>query len=130
MTEGFDSIVTQLEHQKTAIERALAALREIDGVAAPSETGPPSGAPAKRRGRPKGTGGNLRSEGQRKRWAAKKAAVAAPTVASKKAAPRKPQFTPEGLQKLAEAMKRRWAVKRAAAAAKKAGSKRAKKKVA
>jgi len=130
MTEGFGSIVAQLEHQKTAIEQALAALREIEGDVAPAATASSSGAPAKRRGRPKGTGRNLRSEGQRKRWAAQKAAVAAPTVASKKAAPRKPQFTPQGLQKLAEAMKRRWGVKRAAAAAKKAGRKHATKKVA
>jgi hypothetical protein len=128
MTEGFDSIVAQLEHQKTAIERALAALREVEGIAAPAATAPSSIAPAKRRGRPKGSGLNLRSEGQKKRWAAKKAAVAAPPAASKKAAPRKPQFTPEGLQKLAEAMKKRWAVKRAAA--KKAGRKGATKKVA
>jgi hypothetical protein len=128
MTEGFDGIVAQLEHQKTAIERALAALREVEGVAAPAATASSSGAPAKRRGRPKGTGRNLRSEGQKKRWAAKKAAVTAAPAASKKAAPRKPQFTPEGLQKLAEAMKKRWAVKRAVA--KKAGSKRATKKVA
>ena len=128
MTEGFDSILAQLEHKKTAIERALAALREVEGVAAPITTGSSSGAPAKRRGRPKGTGGNRRSEGQMKRWAAKKAALAAPLVASKKTAPRKPQFTPEGLQKLAEAMKKRWAVKRAAA--KKAGRKGATKKVA
>jgi hypothetical protein len=130
MTEGFGSIVAQLEHQKTAIERALAALREVEGVAAPAAIASSSSAPAKRRGRPKGTGLNRRSEGQKKRWAAKKAAVAAPPVALKKVAPRKPQFTPEGLQKLAEAMKQRWAVKRAAAKAKKAGRKRATKKVA
>jgi hypothetical protein len=130
MTEGFGSIVAQLEHQKTAIEQALAALREIEGVVAPAATASPSSAPAKRRGRPKGSGLNRRSEGQKKRWAAKKAVVAAPPVASKKAAPRKPQFTPEGLQRLAEAMKKRWAVKKAAAEAKKAGRKRAAKKVA
>jgi hypothetical protein len=128
MTEGLGSIVAQLEHQKTAIEQALAALREVEGVVAPAAASSSSSAPAKRRGRPKGSGGNRRSEGQKKRWAAKKAAVAAPPAASKKTAPRKPQFTPEGLRKLAEAMKRRWAVKRAAA--KKAGRKRATKKVA
>ena len=114
MTEGFDGIVAQLEHQKTAIERALAALREVEGVAAPAATASSSGAPAKRRGRPKGTGRNLRSEGQKKRWAAKKAAEATLDATPQKIAPRKVRLTPDGRKKLAEAMKRRWAVKRAA----------------
>jgi hypothetical protein len=104
MTEGFAGIITQLEQQKTAIERALVALREVDGMDTPASAA--SRAPAKRRGRPK------------------KAAEATPVETLRTAAPRKPQFTPAGRQKLAEAMKQRWAAKRAAAAVKKAGRKK------
>ena len=52
--EGFDSIIAQLERQKEAIDRALAALRWIEGTQ--KEVG------------------NARSIGQKKRWAAKNAA--------------------------------------------------------
>ena len=39
--DGLTSIIAQLEKQKTAIERALTALREIDGVE-PAGQAPPS----------------------------------------------------------------------------------------
>ncbi len=128
MSEGFAGIIDQLERRKTAIERALAALRDIEGTEAPASAQSFAVAPAKRRGRPKGTGLNRRSEGQKKRWVAKKAAEAAPAEAPQKPVARKVAFTPEGRQRLAEAMRRRWAVKRAASAVKKAGRKRAAKK--
>jgi hypothetical protein len=93
----------QLEQQKAAIDRALAALREVDG----GET--VLSAPTKRVATK-----TSRSEGQRKRSAAKKAAEAAPVEAPDTASP-KSRVTPEGRQKLADAMKQRWAAKRAAA---------------
>ncbi len=34
MTEGIKGIIAQLEHQRAAIDRALAALREIEGIEA------------------------------------------------------------------------------------------------
>jgi hypothetical protein len=79
------NIISQLENQREAIERALGALREIAGTAAPA---------AKKRGRPpkKRRGGkrHMSAEGRariaeatRKRWADKRAAEAA---AEKKAA--------------------------------------------
>jgi hypothetical protein len=116
MEDGLNGVIAQLERQKTAVEHALAALRDVEGIGAPASA---ASVPAKRRGRPKGSGSDKRSEGQKKRWAEKKAAQAAPAAMPQKSAPRKPQFTPQGLEKLAEAMRQRWAVKRAAAAAKK-----------
>jgi hypothetical protein len=116
MTDGFASIIDQLERQKAAIERALAALREVEGTATAA---PASREPATRNATSSGRR-NRRSEAQKKRWAAKKAAETAPSA---KAAPRKVRLTPEGRERLAEAMKRRWAVKRAASAVKKAGRK-------
>jgi hypothetical protein len=109
MAEGFDGIIAQLERQKTAIGEALAALRDIEGT--PANAAP--SVPAKRRGRPPGASGK-RSEGQRKRWAAKRVASVEAAAPAATPAKRKPNFTPEGRQKLADAMKKRWAVKRAA----------------
>jgi hypothetical protein len=122
-----NGIIAQLEQQKTAIERALTALREVGGTQAPAAS--PAIA-ATRKGRPKGTGLNRRSEGQKKRWAAKKVAESAAVAVPQKPEPRKPRFTPEGRQRLAEAMKQRWAVKRAATVAKKAARKKRKKQAA
>jgi len=36
MTEGFASVITMLEQQKAAIDKALSALREVDGATAPA----------------------------------------------------------------------------------------------
>jgi hypothetical protein len=97
LSEGFAGIIDQLEKQKAAIEKALAALRDVDGsvttVPDPPETDEP---PV-----------NRRSEAQRARWAEKKAAEVVPAA-------RKGGMTEDGRRRLAEAMKRRWAVKRAA----------------
>ena len=123
MIDGLTSIIAQLERQKTAIERALAALREVEGVAPapPPATVAAPASPATRKSSTK----NRRSEAQKARWAAKRA-EAMPVVAPDKAAPRKGGMTPEGRKRLAEAMKRRWAVKRAGSAVKKrAGRKKA-----
>ena len=40
MTEGFSSIIKSLEQQKAALDRAIAALREIDGTPPDWVTGP------------------------------------------------------------------------------------------
>lgn len=100
VTDGLTNIIAQLERQKIGIERALDALREVEGVR-PDLT---SSTPAAQ------TVGNKRSEAQKARWAAKKSAEAVPAKAVRKGG-----MTPEGRKRLAEAMKRRWAVKRAAA---------------
>jgi hypothetical protein len=106
-----DSIISQLEAKRAAIERALAALREIEGER-----------PAvKRRGRPPGKkarGGKRHMsaegrahirEGVRRRWAEKRAAEAA---AQKKARARKKGgMTAAGRKRLSELMKARWASK-------------------
>lgn len=123
MTNGLAGIIKQLEQQQKAIERALAALRYIEGIA------PPATASATRKvGRSPSQ--SRRPEGQKKRWAAKKAAEAAPTAMPAKAARRKPRLTPEGRERLAEAMRQRWAAKRAGSAVKKMARKQPAKKAA
>jgi hypothetical protein len=108
------NIISRLETQKDAIDRALDALRDF------AETG--SITPTKSRGkaaRPRR--GGMTPEGRRRlalamkrRWAAKRAGTQA-----KKAPAKKTGLSAAGRQKLAEAMKRRWAAKRTAGQAKK-----------
>jgi hypothetical protein len=100
---GFDGVIKQLEAQRAAIEKALTALQEIEGIAAPKTSVAPVS-----------TANDRRSAAQKARWAAKRAVEAAPTapVAKRKG------ISAAGRKKLAEAMKRRWALKRTAAQAK------------
>ena len=78
MTNGLKEVIKELEHQQKAIERALAALREVDGTAV--EGAPLAAVPA-RRGRPVRKGGmtpegrRRLSEALKKRWAVKRAAA-------------------------------------------------------
>lgn len=117
MTEGLTGIIAQLERQRLAIDKALEALREIEGTEAPRAR--PTKQVAKKTSAKSAR--DRRSEGQRKRWAAKKAAAMGSESTAEAAAqtpdkrPTHSRVTPEGRQKLADAMKKRWAAKRAAA---------------
>lgn len=119
MTNGLKEVIKRLEQQRTAIERALTALREVDGTAA--ETSPETSmAPvAAKRGRKAKHKGGMTPEGRKrlsealkKRWAAKRAGSAV-----RPAAKRKGGITAEGRARLSEALRKRWAAKRAAQAA-------------
>jgi len=103
---GLDGIIRQLESQKTAIEKALAALREVNGIAAPAAAAPTA------------SPNDRRSAAQKARWAAKRATESVPAAAPAK---RKGGMTEAGREALRQAMKRRWAAKRTAAQAKKRG---------
>jgi hypothetical protein len=123
MTNGLKEVIKGLEQQKTAIERALAALREVDGTTAvesvPSATAPARrGRPAKRKGGMTPDGRRRLSEALKKRWAVKRAASQVKPLAKTQAkakAKKKGGMTPEGRKRLSEALRKRWAVKRAAA---------------
>jgi hypothetical protein len=93
-----DSIISQLEKQRDAIDRALAALREVEG----------GSAPAKRRGRPPAQKKSVAkrvlspegrakiSEAAKRRWAdLKKSAKKATRKSAKKAAAKKGVTNPE-----------------------------------
>jgi hypothetical protein len=130
MTDGLKDIIKKLEHQRIAIERALAALREVDGSTVETPAAAPAvSAPATRKGRRKGgmtpEGRRRLSEALRKRWAAKRAG-SVPSASATRPAKRKGGMTPEGRKRLSEALKKRWAVKRAASAVpgKRAGRKK------
>jgi hypothetical protein len=81
MTDSLNGIINQLERQKTAIERALLALRGIEGIPAPAPApAPSSSAPAKRKGGMTPAGRRRLSAAMKKRWAANKAAEVKPAV--------------------------------------------------
>jgi hypothetical protein len=109
LLDGLTSIISQLEKQKGAIERALAALREVDGGALVAPTTPTA----------KSKATNKRSLAQKARWAGKKAAPVQATEGGMNEISKKPGMTDAGRKRLSEAMKKRWAVKRAGSAAKK-----------
>ena len=73
MTDGLTSIITLLEQRRTAIDRALVALREVEGVAEPGTAASTSTATVETSGR-KGyklsaEARERMSQGQRKRYA-------------------------------------------------------------
>ena len=81
-----DSIISQLEDQKGAIERAISALREISAPEA-------SSVKKSKRGRPPGRAAAVNGSGS--------------------ALPKKRRLSPEGRQRIVEALKKRWAIKKA-----------------
>ena len=114
-----ENVISQLEKQRSAIDRALAALREITGSAATRVDGHRiSQSKTKKR--------HLSPEGRRriiaatkKRWAAKrKGQAGAVKRAAVPSGSRRGKMSAAGRKRLALAMKKRWA------AAKKAGQKR------
>jgi hypothetical protein len=125
--KDFDSIISDLEQQRSAIDRAISALREVTGTHTASSvtaSAPRDGAATKKRtitpaGRKK------IAEAMRRRWAAKRVgaqdAKATQESASgqkqssdKRAPTKKRRLSPEGRRRIIEATKRRWAAKRAA----------------
>lgn len=120
MTNGLNEVIEKLEQQREAIERALTALRDVGGSAGASGATTSAG----RRPGPVRKGGmtpdgrRRLSEALKKRWAAKRAASAVRSKATKsKAVKKSGGMTPEGRKRLSDALKKRWAVKRAAARA-------------
>jgi hypothetical protein len=104
MADSLNGIINQLERQKTAIERALTALRRVEGIEAPAPA-PPAITPATRKGGMTPAGRRRLSAALKKRWAAKKAAEKPPVVSApapgpaRKAAPRNGRFTQAGRSK-------------------------------
>ena len=80
MAGGLNDIIARLEEQKSAIERALSALREIEGTGVQSgeETPPaPRKVRAKRKRGITPEGRNRLAEAMKRRWAVKRTAVQA-----------------------------------------------------
>jgi hypothetical protein len=112
-----ENVISQLETQRSAIDRAISALREVAGKSPLAQVTSPSsnGQPRKRHLSPEG---RRRIIAATKKRSAAKRANGEGTASKRTAAPRRPGvMSPEGRKRLARAMKKRWA------AAKKAGKK-------
>jgi hypothetical protein len=119
MTDSLNGIITQLERQKAAIDRALVALRQIDESDAPTpaSTGTTvipevSGRKGKKR-----TAAQRRrmAEGQRKRYAALRGESEALAPAAPEAPKPKRRISAEGMKRIIAATKKRWRLQKAAA---------------
>ena len=76
---GLQDVIARLESQRASIERALSALREVDGLStAPAAAAPGPPVKAKRKGRLSPDGRARLVAALKKRWAAKKAQAASP----------------------------------------------------
>jgi len=92
MAEGLKDIIASLEKQRVAIEKALDALKEIDG-SVPAASSPSGRGAAKtgeasessRRGRISPEGRKRLAEAMKRRWAVKRAASTVKKTAVKKA---------------------------------------------
>ena len=113
-----ENAISQLEKQRSAIDRALSALREVTGAAAASSAGNgiPQGKRKKRHLSPEGRQRII--EAIRRRWAAQRAGQPASKKAAGSSRMRRGKLSEEGRKRLVLAMKKRWA------AAKKAGKQR------
>ena len=107
---GTDTIIRQLEHLASGIDRALAALRSLTNQGGAAITATPSGAPQRKRRRMSAPARKRIGDAARRRWAAVRAAQGAAKLATVKR--RKGHLSPEGRQRIIEAAKRRWAAKR------------------
>ena len=106
MADGTSGILKELRRMRESIEEAILALERSERVDPTPDT--PIAAPATT-----GVATNRRSEGQKARYAAKRAAET-PAVVTK-TAPRKGGMSAEGKKRLIAALKARWAAKKAAA---------------
>jgi hypothetical protein len=111
-----ENIISKLEKQRSAIDRAISALREITGSPA---TGPDVAKDKTKKRHLSPEGRRRIIEATKRRWAAKRAAQAgAPKRATVPSRSRSGKLSDAGRKRLALAMKKRWT------AAKKAGKQR------
>ena len=84
--DGLKTIIEQLEQQRKAIERALLALREVEGVVGrasePIKTNRPERKARKRRITPEGR--RRLAEAMKRRWAVKRTAAQAKMAGSRR----------------------------------------------
>ena len=119
MTEGLTSIVKQLERQRTAIERALVALREVDATATAAQVEPAatSEAPARRRKKFSAASRRKMALSQKARWAKIKGEIEPPSRPAPEPPKPKRRISAEGMKRIIAATKKRWRLQKAAAKA-------------
>jgi hypothetical protein len=118
MTVGLSGIIQHLERQKTAIERALIALRQIEGIATPATE-----VPARKRRRFSAASRRKMALAQKARWAKIKSELEEPSLPAPEPSKPKRRISPEGMKRIIAATKKRWRLQRAASAVKKTSHK-------
>lgn len=89
MSDGLEGIIASLENQKSAIERALSALRDIESpgsLSAPAQKQTPARVASKKRGGITPEGRKRLAAAMKRRWAVKRTAAQAKKSARRKAA--------------------------------------------
>ncbi len=119
MAEGFTGIIDQLERQKAAIERALAALREVDpSVAARAEHAAATPeVPTRQRRKRSAAVRRKMALAQKARWAKIKGEIEPPTPPAPELSKPKRRISAEGMKRIIAATKKRWRLQKAAAKA-------------
>jgi hypothetical protein len=125
--KDIESIISDLEQQRSAIDRAILALHEVAGapVSSSATASKPPQKPANKKRAITPAGRRRIAEAMRRRWAAKRLANKNSATPQKmgsshkggteaKAATKKHRLNPEGRMRIIAATKRRWAAKRVA----------------
>jgi hypothetical protein len=119
MTEVLSGIIDQLERQKTAIERALTALRQIEGIAAPAtatEIESPTAAATLTRRKFSAASRRKMALAQKARWARIKGEIEQPPPLMTESPKPKRRISAEGMKRIIAATKKRWRLQKARAA--------------
>jgi hypothetical protein len=115
MTDSFTGIIKELERRKTAIDRALTALRGIEGIEAPAPASPAS-VPAVRKGKKRSAAVRKRmKEAQQLRWAKIRGDSATPSPVMTEPSKPKRRISAEGMKRIIAATKKRWRLQKTAA---------------
>lgn len=114
MADSLNGIIEQLEQRKSAIERALAALREVDAPA--TAQGKPTVEPEATTGKRKKFSAGARrrmAAAQKARWAKIKGEDQPPAPSVPEPSKPKRRISPEGMKRIIAATKKRWRLHRA-----------------
>ena len=116
MLESFTGVIDGLERRKAAIERALAALREVGAPETAAQVKPDGGAAAAPGTRRKFTAAASKrmALAQKARWAKIKGEIEPATPPAPEPAKPKRRISPEGIKRIIAATKKRWRLQRAA----------------
>src|SRR5579863_2267933 len=112
MTDSLTGVINQLERQKTAIERALAALRGIEEIPKAGSATAPELSAGKGRKRSAAVRKRMK-EAQRLRWAKIRGESELPAVPESSKPKRR--ISAEGMKRIIAATKKRWRLQKAAA---------------
>jgi hypothetical protein len=122
MADVLSGIIDQLERQKTAIERALTALRQIEEIATPGaatevKSFTAAEVPTLKRRKFSAASRRKMALAQKARWAKIKTEIEPPSPLTPEPPKPRRQISAEGMKRIIAATKKRWRLQKAAARA-------------